>query len=628
MIMFIARRNLAVSSTPMMMMMIVAVFWLVLVMMLLVSPVCLAVALRSTSRENGGVSLLTGSIPAPAQYYDKQLVDHLQHHRPHYANNNNSLSSTANYSKNIKKFWTQRYYIYDKHFQGPGHAIFLIMGGEGAIEPSSGIYYPLIAERYAAVFGAYVLQPEHRFYGASQPIARHDIDTARRLHLVDPRVQLLTSEQALRDAVRLLQYTRFQVLKCSRDRFSPTYCPVVIVGGSYPGFLAAMGRLRFPHIIDMAYAASAPIQFYAQQINETTHRQYDYYDHITNVADAAYPGCAEAVSSTLSDFKSYYYNNHHSIVGSIDTSAIGICNGTLPSYIIHGGAPNKNNTVQTFIDEVIMMVGYTFANANMAYYPPTNASNLYQACAFFSKSHNNDNDDNSRIQASLVRLKDFLVSFLGDQHQPDCFDMTQQLPTGLNATISAGDWSGVGPKSSGESWDFQTCTLLVEAIGFGPDSMFATTAKTTTTTVDAAATAKDGTSTAIVKNTRSGRDWSLDWLTRHCQDRFGAKVVPRPHALVDAWHFDPEHLVKIGGASRIIFTNGLNDGWSVSGIKSDLSNDVLVINFPNGAHHSDLNGMGNQSTDTIDIQQGTRRIQDFLATWLAELPSSLAKTQQ
>jgi Serine carboxypeptidase S28 len=87
-------------------------------------------------------------------------------------------------------------------------------------------------------------------------------------------------------------------------------------------------------------------------------------------------------------------------------------------------------------------------------------------------------------------------------------------------------------------------------------------------------------------------------------------------------------LVKIGGASRIIFTNGLNDGWSVSGIKSDLSNDVLVINFPNGAHHSDLNGMGNQSTDTIDIQQGTRRIQDFLATWLAELPSSLAKTQQ
>jgi hypothetical protein len=95
---------------------------------------------------------------------------------------------------------------------------------------------------------------------------------------------------------------------------------------------------------------------------------------------------------------------------------------------------------------------------------------------------------------------------------------------------------------------------------------------------------------------------------------------------VNAWHFDAEHLVQKAGASRIIFTNGLQDGWSVSGIQSDLSDDVLAINFPNGAHHSDLNGMGNHSTDTSDIQRGTRRIQGILAKWLAELP--FAEMQQ
>jgi Serine carboxypeptidase S28 len=665
-----------------MMRMVVAVLFRLLVVLLLASPLTyLFVMARAATptdysdssssssssssalRENGVVSPLlstwSSSIPAPAQYFDKQLVDHLSVHPAQSANKNttstntSSTSTSTSYKNFKKKYWTQRYYTYDKHFQGPGHPVFLIMGGEGAMEPSSGIYYPLIAERYASAFGAYVLQPEHRFYGASQPIIPRNnddidvidiIDMARRngtLHhdWVDPRVQLLTSEQALHDAIRLLQYTRFHVLHCSRDRFAPTYCPVIIVGGSYPGFLAAMGRLRFPHVIDMAYAASAPIQFYAQQINETTTRQYDYYNHISTVAETAHAGCAAAVSSTLSDFKAYYYNNNNRSTNvSIDTGAIGICNGTLPGYIIDGA--NKD-IIQTFIDEVIMMVGYTFANANMAYYPPSNSSNLYRACAIF---YQNSNTNDNSIKASLARLKEFFVTFLGPQQQQqqqqqqddsdkydnDCFDMTQQLPTGPHATISAGDWSGVGPKSSGESWDFQTCTLLIEAIGFGPDSMFATTTTTTTTTSTADANSANDATIPTSRNneTRHGRDWSLDWLTRHCQERFGAKVVPRPHALVDAWHFDPEHLVPTGGASRIIFTNGMRDGWSVSGVQSDLSHDVLAINFPNGAHHSDLNGLGNQSSDTSDIQEGTRRIQDILATWLAELPSSFSKMQQ
>lgn len=38
---------------------------------------------------------------------------------------------------------------------------------------------------------------------------------------------------------------------CTAERGQPGYCPVVTVGGSYPGFLSAMMRLRYPAVVDM-----------------------------------------------------------------------------------------------------------------------------------------------------------------------------------------------------------------------------------------------------------------------------------------------------------------------------------------------------------------------------------------
>lgn len=137
-------------------------------------------------------------------------------------------------------------------------------------------------------------------------------------------------------------------------------------------------------------------------------------------------------------------------------------------------------------------------------------------------------------------------------------------------------------------WDYETCTFLVEAIG-----------------------------TNNVSDMFPPRKWSLDWLTKHCASRFG--VTPRPRALVDEWGFDAAGL-RAQRASRIVFTNGLQDGWSAGGFLEDVdaANDLLTINMPNGAHHSDLSHRIPGPWDTSDVVEARENASAILARWISE----------
>jgi hypothetical protein len=474
------------------------------------------------------------AVPSQPQYFKHQLVDH------------------TNSSRQYKSLeWTQRYYESGQHFQGAGSPIFLIMGGEGAIPPETGLFYPFVSHRLAKTFGAFVLQPEHRYYGESIPV--HVTDE------YDPRSVLLTPEQALYDAVRLTRHVQ-DLLLCSQNKSSPEYCPVISVGGSYPGFLSMAARLRFPHFVDISYAASAPVKFYAQQVHAD-----EYYNHISHIAERCKPGCSSAVKSTLESLATAFekLNSRHEIQQA--AASLGFCPESVPSYM------TTNGTI--FQTELFMIIGYTFANDNMAYYPPDNTTRLYSSCSAFM-----DMTMNPTARAKQFFQQHFL------QYNQTCIDMSLQLPSGTRATISAGDWSGVGTGKDGESWDFQTCTLLVEAIGFSQSSMFPT------------------------------RPWTQEWLTHHCQSRFG--ISPQPNLLASKWHFD--NLMETN-VTRILFTNGLLDGWSVGGILTNISDSIVSLNFPNGAHHSDLSHQGPSAQDTWDIRQGFDKIEQLLGKWLQEI---------
>jgi hypothetical protein len=178
-------------------------------------PSSLAALLFSALTASVGAFLLRRStpvsgIPSPAHNFT-QLVDHFS-------------ADPRTYS--------QRYYVNASNFGGPGHPIICIMGGEGAIEPTTGFFYPYVASVLAARLGALVIEPEHRFFGASVPVAPYD--TAN--------LSLLTAQQALADAAAFIEAQR-EEFGCSGQDGTPR-CPVITVGGSYPGWLSAMMRLR------------------------------------------------------------------------------------------------------------------------------------------------------------------------------------------------------------------------------------------------------------------------------------------------------------------------------------------------------------------------------------------------
>lgn len=73
-----------------------------------------------------------------ACFYDEQLVDHFS------SNNDNTSSSSTT--------WSNRYYKSTNYFRGPGHPIFLVGGGEGALD--NGMLYPFVTQHLAPRFGA------------------------------------------------------------------------------------------------------------------------------------------------------------------------------------------------------------------------------------------------------------------------------------------------------------------------------------------------------------------------------------------------------------------------------------------------------------------------------------------
>ena len=153
----------------------------------------------------------------------------------------------------------QRYLLNPQYWRPPTHPdgpgpIFFYCGNEGYIETfagNSGFMFDIAAE-----YGALLLFLEHRYYGHSFPFGSSDAAYANTSTL-----QYLTSEQAIADFAQFL--TWFKSDSSTPCEGKCVDVPVIGFGGSYGGMLSSWMRIKYPHILAGAIAASAPIwQFY------------------------------------------------------------------------------------------------------------------------------------------------------------------------------------------------------------------------------------------------------------------------------------------------------------------------------------------------------------------------------
>eukprot|EP00956_Cyclotella_meneghiniana_P000554 scaffold607_cov76-Cyclotella_meneghiniana.AAC.5 len=209
-------------------------------------------------------------------------------------------------------------------------------------------------------------------------------------------------------------------------------------------------------------------------------------------------------------------------------------------------------------ENTMLSVTYSFANYDMDAYPPGKDLMMYKACQVFQ----NGGD-------SLETMKNFF-KFSNSENKDDesCVPLFETEES----------------ENDDKMWDFQVCASLVNEIGQSNNSMF------------------------------YPHKFVLSEFDAECQSEFG--ISPNPSSLADALGF--RDLVA-AGATRILFTNGLQDMWAGGSYLENLSDSILALNFENGAHHSDLSHAGPTGKDTDDIKAGYVQITYILAEWLDEI---------
>lgn len=78
------------------------------------------------------------------------------------------------------------------------------------------------------------------------------------------------------------------------------------------------------------------------------------------------------------------------------------------------------------------------------------------------------------------------------------------------------------------------------------------------------------------------------------------------------------------GTSNIVFSNGLLDPWSAFGVLSDVSDSVVAVLIPDGAHHSDL--MYSRPDDSAGLAAARQAIMGHVKQWISQYAMQQAGT--
>ncbi|XP_797434.4 dipeptidyl peptidase 2 [Strongylocentrotus purpuratus] len=412
-----------------------------------------------------------------------------------------------------KQTFRQRYFVTDDYWQKGSGPIFFYTGNEGAIESffdNTGYIFDIAPE-----FGALVIFAEHRYYGKSLPLGNQSFTPAN--------LGLLTVEQALADYATLI--TSLKEEPGLQDS------PLVVFGGSYGGMLSAYMRMKYPHLVAGALAASAPVYSTANESSQTYFFQTvtkDFYDVDTNCPDLVRAGFA-----TLDQLAGQGTSGLNKI-----STAFHLCKSLVSKadyYHLLGWIRNSF-TYQAMLD-------YPYSASFMGSLPanPVNVS-----CHMLLNA-----------STPLEGLAQASGLYYNTSSTPlQCFDIFAEF-------IQCADPTGCGLGTDSTAWDYQACTEITLPAGSnGKTDMF------------------------------PDMPFTPDMRTSYCQSVYN--VTPRPD-----WLSIQGFGKGLASSSNIIFSNGLLDPWRLGGVAKDLSESIIAIPVPGGAHHLDLRGSNPKDPESV-----------------------------
>ena len=491
--------------------------------------------------------------------------------------------------------YRQRYYVYDKWWDrehnGP---IFFYFGNEDNV----GLYvnHTGLMWENAEDFGALLVFAEHRFYGASKPFPDGTAGC----------MNWLTSEQAMADFATLIDKLREPV---AQGGLGAAKSAVIGFGGSYGGMIGSWFRLKYPNSVDGVIAASAPIWSFVG-----LDPPYDFesfsegvtYDMsaaggsagacVANLRKAwsaieSAAGSAEGRKQLSQGFRTCYeiadVDDALDLVqwaqGPWGNMAMG--NYPYPStYLMHGQSWLPAYPVRAACEhlkdpELSGLALFEGVRAAVA----TQFNNTGDQKCFY----NGDGASSLSTEGGTVPRR---VRMRG-RKMTDPPRLVHRDEARAHGRRQRGRALQGEANSCDGTWDYQWCTEMVQPFTTGCGG----------------------------KDFHSPCDrYNYTTSAASCQANWG--VTPR-----ELWVRQGLGGKRIQDGSNIVFSNGLMDPWHGGGILKNLSDSILAVTIPNGAHHIDL--MFSNPADTPDILAARAVERGQMRKWVQEVADRHARAE-
>ena len=428
-------------------------------------------------------------------------------------------------STNATATFEQRYLYSAAHWAGPPAPIVFVPCVEAGPAPSYWGEYGWVVDTLAKELGALVIFAEHRGFGLTYPQPSHAGGSLDGWQPDAAHAGVLTEEQVLADDTALATSLR--------TNLSAWDSPLIAIGGSLSGEMSTWWRIRYPFIVDMALAGSAPIfGFPGPASNGAPLCDEFSWQRVATDAFRTVGGeaCVDA-------FRSGYWQTAALSPDAV-TAAFNTCTrATLPCHAQQVAA---------------QALYWTGTAAELGSYPPhANRSLLEWSCGVMAGK--------GGLDAYIALMQPLLPGqCLNISWAESCDGGDAAMPAVGRGGYCESHWNDT---TSGcqDGWGIESCTTEIHPINSNNVTDFYPP------------------SVEVLPDDR----------LRGCRQSYGedlsidGRAMPRGFGQLDQARM-------AASASRIIFSSGEFDPWSSMSVNRSMAPTLPFVFIKGGAHHSDL----------------------------------------